>query len=76
VRKILEVEQPDVIWSQSKWSAEGLKQLNIPIVCSIHDGCKPNLGPYSTTQQKERIAHLFLYNAQWCKAKYKGVWEG
>ena len=28
---------PDVIWSQSFWSAETLKDLDIPIICTFHD---------------------------------------
>lgn len=27
----------DVIWSQSNWSADGLHDLNKPIICTIHD---------------------------------------
>jgi hypothetical protein len=38
VRDILSRERPDIIWSQSGWSADGLLSLGIPIICSIHDG--------------------------------------
>jgi hypothetical protein len=37
VREILNSERPDMIWSQSGWSADGLKSLGIPIICTIHD---------------------------------------
>ena len=29
--------KPDVIWSQSFWSAETLQVLDIPIICTFHD---------------------------------------
>ena len=42
VRKI----NPDIIWSQSFWSAETLKDMDIPIICTFHDilkeGSRPN----------------------------------
>ena len=42
VRKI----DPDIIWSQSFWSAETLQGLGIPIICTFHDilkeGARPN----------------------------------
>lgn len=38
VKDILDREKPDIILSQSGWSAHGLLSLNIPIICSIHDG--------------------------------------
>lgn len=28
---------PDIIWTQSNWSADGLHDLNKPIICTIHD---------------------------------------
>jgi glycosyltransferase involved in cell wall biosynthesis len=34
---IIKSVKPDVIWSQSFWSAEILKTLNIPIICTFHD---------------------------------------
>lgn len=39
VREILAQERPDVIWSQSDWSARGLNSLGIPIICTIQDRC-------------------------------------
>ncbi len=29
--------KPDIIWSQSFWSAEALKQMDIPLICTFHD---------------------------------------
>ncbi len=29
--------KPDIVWSQSFWSAEALKQLDIPVICTFHD---------------------------------------
>jgi glycosyltransferase involved in cell wall biosynthesis len=29
--------KPDIIWSQSNWSADCLHDLGIPIICTIHD---------------------------------------
>lgn len=34
---IVKAVKPDVIWSQCFWSAETLKGLGIPIICTFHD---------------------------------------
>ena len=34
---IIKRVQPDIIWSQSFWSAEALKKLDIPVICTFHD---------------------------------------
>ena len=34
---IIKDVKPDVIWSQNFWSAETLKSLGIPIICTFHD---------------------------------------
>jgi glycosyltransferase involved in cell wall biosynthesis len=34
---IMQRVKPDVIWSQSFWSAETLQDLDIPIICTFHD---------------------------------------
>lgn len=43
-KEILKAKKPDIIWSQSNWSAEYLKDLNIPIICTFQDSClkQPN----------------------------------
>jgi glycosyltransferase involved in cell wall biosynthesis len=48
--------KPDVIWSYSNWSAIGLADLNIPIICTIMDsgGWEDNKFPY-----KENIFYRF-----------------
>ena len=38
--------QPDVIWSQGFWSAEILKHMGIPIICTFHDILMPGETPY------------------------------
>jgi len=35
--EIIKRVKPDIIWSQSFWSAETLKPLGIPIICTFHD---------------------------------------
>jgi glycosyltransferase involved in cell wall biosynthesis/SAM-dependent methyltransferase len=37
LKSIVRQLAPDVIWSQSFWSAETLQDLNIPIICTFHD---------------------------------------
>jgi glycosyltransferase involved in cell wall biosynthesis len=73
LKSILRQLAPDVIWSQSFWSAETLQDVNIPIICTFHDYIP------STLEIKERwfsyrkntwyrfISH-FQYN-QWIDPK-------
>lgn len=44
VKKILQDLKPDVIWSQSNWSADVLHELGIPIICTFHDSCEKQFG--------------------------------
>jgi glycosyltransferase involved in cell wall biosynthesis len=34
---IVKQVRPDIIWSQSFWSAEALQGLDIPVICTFHD---------------------------------------
>jgi len=43
-KKIIEEEKPDIIWSQSHWSANCLHDLGIPIICTFHDSCVKQWG--------------------------------
>ena len=43
-REIIKVQKPDVIWSQSHWSADALNDLGIPIICTFHDSCEKKFG--------------------------------
>jgi glycosyltransferase involved in cell wall biosynthesis len=43
-KNILAQKKPEIIWSQSYWSAIELKDLGIPIICTFHDSCLKNPG--------------------------------
>jgi glycosyltransferase involved in cell wall biosynthesis len=43
---LVRAARPDVIWSQGFWSAETLKGMGIPIICTFHDILMPGETPY------------------------------
>lgn len=55
--------KPDVIWSYSNWSAIGLEELNIPIICTIMDsgGWEENKFIYKKNIYY-RFASKFIYD--------------
>lgn len=81
-RKIIQREKPDVIWSQSNWSADVLADLGIPIICTFHDSCEKKFGWIKKHPNvKYRFLSNFSYNnwvtEEWEKEKsfvcYSGV---
>lgn len=68
-RDIIIREKPDVIWSQSHWSAELLHDLGIPIICTFHDSCQKEekwLKQYKNVYY--RFISKFQYN-NWIKTE-------
>jgi glycosyltransferase involved in cell wall biosynthesis len=63
VKKIVSQVQPDIIWSQSNWSADILQDLNIPLICTFHDSCnKQNNWIKSFANIRYRFLSMFQYN--------------
>lgn len=56
-RSIIEKEKPDVIWSQSNWSADALWDLQIPMICTFHDACHKM---YGWIKKYPRVKYRFL----------------
>ena len=72
VRDILKEKKPDVIWSQSHWSVEPLLELNIPIICTFHDGLaqKQKGWMINDPRVKYRFISQFQYNT-WVKEDWE-----
>lgn len=62
-KKIVSQIQPDIIWSQSNWSADILQDLNIPLICTFHDSCnKQNNWIKPFVNIRYRFLSMFQYN--------------
>lgn len=62
-KKIIQNNLPDIIWSQSNWSIDVLKDLNIPIISTFHDSCEKQpdwIKPYKHVYY--RFISKFQYN--------------
>lgn len=58
--------QPDVIWSQGFWSAESLKGLDIPVICTFHDILMPGETPYAGWLTfRENVWYRFISKHQY-----------
>jgi glycosyltransferase involved in cell wall biosynthesis len=70
-REIIEREKPDVIWSQSNWSADCLWDLGIPIICTFHDACQKMFGWIKKYPNvKYRFLSQFSYDV-WVTEKWE-----
>lgn len=58
-KKIIKQENPDVIWSQSNWSADCLHDLKIPIICTFHDSRAKEFG---WIKRYPNVRYRFLSN--------------
>lgn len=61
-RKIIIDNKPDVIWSQSNWSADGLFDLDIPIICTFQDSCNKQEG---WMKKREALFYRFVSQFQY-----------
>ena len=71
VRKILSDRKPDVIWSQSNWSADALHDLGIPIICAFHDSCAKQFG---WIRNYSNVKYKFLtdfHYSNWIKEEWE-----
>lgn len=70
-RKIIQQEKPNIIWSQSEWSVNALWDLDIKIICTLHDACEKQAGwikNYSNVNY--RFLSEFSYN-NWVKEEWE-----
>lgn len=70
-KKIIKDIKPDIIWSQSNWSADILQDLNIPIICTFHDSCpKQTNWIKKSANIRYRFLSLFQYH-NWIKESWE-----
>lgn len=65
VVEILRKAKPDIIWAQSHWSVIPLLSLDIPIICSIHDGLEKK--PEGWLVNHPLVKYRFLSENQYKK---------
>ncbi len=63
IEKIIKDEKPDIIWSQSPWSANYLNHLNIPMIVTIHDSVT-NLVTDKILKKYNNVFYRFVSKSQ------------
>jgi glycosyltransferase involved in cell wall biosynthesis len=70
-KQIIQKENPDLILSQSNWSADAFHDLNIPTICTFHDSCQKQFG---WIKKYKYVKYRFLSNFQfnnWVKEDWE-----